>query len=854
MNTKKIIYFIPLLAILLFSIYLVDRDTNLLNDNSSEQKVPGIYEALSYMSAVRAYPAADIKPDGYTRAFEYSRRNLQADGKRDDQWTAIGPRNIGGRTLDMSLNQQNPNTIYAASASGGLWRSYQGGVGNEVWERIITGFPALAIGAVEVAPLDSNIIFIGTGECYGYGTYFPSVSFRATRGLNGMGILKSIDNGETWVKSLDWSYNQNRGIQRIKFDPFHTNIVWAATTEGTYKSTDTGESWELVHEVPMATDIAVHPEDSDIVFVACGGMFSDGNGIYRTLDGGDTWTKMDMGPSGPVTFGGKARIAIAPSSPNMVYASIGQSQSYGAQATWLCVSINTGDTWMVVNNQDYSSYQGWYSHYVGVSPFNAMKIFCAGIHLYQSENGGTNMTVKEGLISDWFHPDWLHLDHHDIEFHPTNPNIIYFAHDGGVHRTDDGGTNFYSCNWGYQTSQFYPGFSCSNTDSLFASGGLQDNFSCIWDGEPNWRRVVGGDGSHSAINQENNDIIYNSYQYLSMRLSYDKGYNYYDITPPNQGNTNFIAPYLLSPVDNTTIYAASSIVHKSINGGQSWSQTNTSSQFNNNPAMAMGLSSTDVNVVYVATTPWYTSHGIYKTSNGGIDWTDITADLPNRWPSDIHVDVNNHNIVYITYGGFGTSHLFKSSNGGMTWQDIGSLLPDIPGWAVMTDPLYPDNIYYGNEFGVYFSSDGGNTWEEFIEGLGDGVFAMDLKISESNRKLRVATHGNGVFERSLVGYQVGINEQGNSVSSIQNIKAFPNPFSNETTISYSVEKDGQVFIAIYNLNGNTICVLKDDVQNAGSYNIKWNGCSDKGIKTEPGTYICRTFIGGGQFSLKLIHN
>ncbi|MCG8604612.1 hypothetical protein MJD09_06365, partial [bacterium] len=288
----------------------------------SQLQVSGARRALDLLSDIRSYPNSDIPETGFFDGYVLSKQTLRK-GVRSVQkqpWRPIGPTNIGGRTLAIALNPQNPNTVYAGSASGGLWRSLSGGRGADAWEKIRTGFPVLGVSAIAMAANDSNTIYIGTGEMYGRAETFPGiVGDRTTRGSYGIGILKTTDGGLTWSKALDWTLNQRRGVQDVRIDPLDSNTVWAATTEGTYKSTDAGATWNLVLDVVMRTDIAMNPNDSDTVFVACGGMGSPGHGLYRTLDGGANWDKMDLlGPS--FTFLGKAKLGMSQSSPNIVYA------------------------------------------------------------------------------------------------------------------------------------------------------------------------------------------------------------------------------------------------------------------------------------------------------------------------------------------------------------------------------------------------------------------------------------------------------------------------------------------------------------------------------------------------------
>lgn len=859
---KKQILMITILAIFLSSLYLYFE----LNNNSTDKekkmslykkikleqeknrkerkKTPGSFHYLKLFNTLRSYPDQDIKRDAYASAVEHNRSMKHT--KNGEQWVSIGPKNIGGRTLDIAIDPSRPDTVFAASSSGGLWKSLCGGMGENAWSRIDIGYPGLAVSAVEIDPVCPDTIYIGTGEIYGYYESYPGVANRVTRGMYGIGILRSFDGGNTWSKSLDWSYDSNRGIQRIKIDPFDHKSVWAATTEGVYLSEDAGETWKQMMDIPMVTDLIIYPDLPDVIIAGCGGMWSTGHGIYRSSDRGITWNKFNF-TEGPVTFGGKVRLDYSRSSPNIAYASIGYSDGENLGATWLCKTIDYGASWTVVNTTNYADYQGWYSHFVAVSPHNPDIIFCGGIHLWRSVNGGSTMSYYEGTVTDQFDPDWLHLDHHDMEFHPLKNNIIYSANDGGIHRSDDGGITYVSCNWGYQTSQFYNGFTCSETDSLFAIGGLQDNYTCIYRGNENWDRVIGGDGSCSAMSQTDNNIVFGSWQYLNILKSVDKGYNF-DITstPGNTGTVNFISPYVICPSNPKIMYAGGSRIARSRDQGNNWS---VMSEFPVDlpvvcPAISMDVSRQNEQKLYVATIPVYSSGKIdkkvFRTDNGGSGWTDITTGLPNNNPTDIVTDPNNDNIVYITFGGFEQSQIFKSNDSGITWINISEGLPNIPGWSVIPDPFNPEHIYFGNELGVYFSPDGGSSWQLFSEGLGDGVFAMDMKISYSDKKIKLATHGNGAYERKLVSAISGIESEDDQIAdSYKLYQNYPNPFNNETIIKFSLNDPAISELSVYNSKGELVQNLFSGKLNKGTHSFTF-----KPDKINTGVYFYRLSVNG----------
>ncbi len=833
---------------------------------SRKSPVSGARKSLEFFSDVRSYPEADIPETGMAPAFAQLQqqqhelrltKNTNAAAPGD--WRAIGPHNIGGRTLALALNPMNTNTLYAGSASGGLWRSYSGGKGASAWKQVRTGFPVLAVSSIAIAPEDSNVIYIGTGEMYGNPVSHPGVlGERLNRGSYGIGVLKSTDGGFSWASSLDWLYNQRRAVQMVQLNPKRAATVWAATTEGTFRSYDAGASWQKVHDVVMATDLVISPLDTNIVIVGCGGMGSPGHGLYRSTDAGQSWEQAQI--PGVSTFNGKIRLSLSLSSPQIIAASIGRNNGsvfFRTDGTWLVKSLDSGDSWEVVSTQDYSSLQGWYSHDVAIHPADSGKVWTAGqpSTLYFSDNGGSNLdiAVNFGLALPHAESQQLglstkHADYHHIVFSPTDPEVIYFASDGGIFLSEDGGKTLQNCNRGYQTTQFYNGSSSSETDSLFALAGTQDNGSYAYEGDLFWRFIFGGDGGWTAMNQENNNRIFYSWQWLHIVRSLDKAnFNSFPIWPPNdEQTTNFIAPFILSPADNSTLYAASIFVFKRTSGtGATWEVMNNGLVIGENPAIAMVGSYQTADVLYIATSPGENSRGnIYKTEDGGVSWQMITQNLPDRFITDLAVDPEDDRRIFVALGGFGVPHLYNSDDGGETWQDIGSDLPDVPAWSVVVDPDYPQQLFAGNDLGIYFSSDNGETWQPHMVGLSDAVMAMDLTVSWSNRTLRMATHGNGFYESKLPTPEPTSVAASDVVvpGTIVLEQNYPNPFNPETRIRYYLQAGAHVELSVYNLRGQLVRNLVSERQQEGRRQAVWDGYNAQGKAVASGVYLYRLSI------------
>jgi len=793
-------------------------------ENEKEEKGEAA-QALGNWMEQRMYPGNTIPVNAYQAAFQnLQQQKLQSAQSFPGQWTAIGPKNFGGRTLCLAFNPQNSNTIFAGSASGGLWRSYTGGTGANAWQPIPTGFPVIGIGAIAISPVDSNTIYLGTGEVYNYQNTGTGFAIRTTRGTYGIGILKTTDGGLTWTQILPWQLNDLRGVQDIVINPQNPNTVFAATTEGTYRSLDAGITWTQVDSVLMATDINYMPIDTSVILLAAGNSFSANSGIYRSTNGGTSFTKITAGL--PASWSGKALISFSASQSNIVYASIADQLA----GIGLYKSIDGGITWSVANNTvNYPSYQGWYAHDVAVRPDDPLEVFCSGVDLYHSPNSGTTLSQ----VSYWYNwdfnattiggveglPDYVHADIHRIYWHPSNFDMIYFVTDGGIFRTTDDGATFEGCNGMYQTQQFYANFSNSSQDSLFAIGGMQDNATAVYEGNLGWRRVIGGDGVSTAIDPIDDNIVFGESQYLNMLRSDDHA-NFFNNLGVNGGTIqNFAGPFVLCHSNPNVMYAGSDYVEKSLDGGFNWIYTNGGLPLDGNPVLVLEASRTDENLVYAATSPVILSQvNLYKTTDGGNNWTDVTAGLPNRYIMDVAVDPLNNQTVYVAISGFGTDHIFKSTDAGATWNASSTGLADVPTNTICIDPLNSNTIYAGNDLGVFVSTDAGATWTDFNDGLYDATFVMDISVSTVNRKLRLATHGKGIYERPMLPVTVGLNDV---ITNGFELSANPNPVYDQTKISFSCSENEQLKISLYDAKGSVLKTINEQ-ESKKSFILKMN--------------------------------
>lgn len=800
-------------------------------NGSEKEKESGAGLAMDAWAYERSYPIGQIDVGAYEQAYYTSRSKYRLQKSDTNTWQSLGPHKAGGRTLCLAFHPTDPDIIYAGTSGGGLWRTEKGARDVIEWRHVPTGFPLLGVGAIHIDPANPDIILLGTGECYNsIGYAEPGTVNRLVRGMYGIGILRSEDGGSTWTRTLLLPNDQATGVSDFAISNQNPNVILASTSVGAYKSTDGGQSWRQVYEGNIVIDIEIHPDDDQQVIMSVGGLnLNDDpsqNGLYRSTDGGDTFSEITGGGL-PRTWSGNAKLTLDPQDGNTIIASIQEAaETRDITPRGLYRSTNFGDSWEHISDTNVALWQGWYSHDIAIHPERSNEMTYVGVDTWQSTNSGGTFLKKSrwdlwsiGTTGDESSPFYVHGDIHAVYYHPLNSDHIWLATDGGVFRSTDGGDTYKAMNNGLVVAQFYPNVSSSSTFPNYMIGGTQDNGTWKYDGTQ-WTRVHGGDGSYTAIDPTNGQLSYASSQFLNIVRSSDGFHTKSDITPRRIGigeRTAFIAPYELAPSSPNRMYAGRQRLYNSTASGFGWSATSSDPIENASVIVNLAISHQTHRTLYVATAPdplrGFGSPKLWKTENGGVSFTQMQG-LPDRVIKDIAFDPTDDQIAYVVFSGFHSEHMAKTTDGGASWQLVEGL-PNVPTNAILIDPANPNHIYVGNDIGVFFSEDAGGTWESMNEGLTDAIMVMHLHLSPANRKLRMATHGRGIYEADMV-YEVATSTDDWTSDGAFDIKIRPNPVQNALRVTWSDELLDFKKVEVYSANGSLLSNLDINRNNNGA--------------------------------------
>ena len=666
-------------------------------------------------------------------------------------WTWRGPGNVGGRVRSLVIHPTSPQTMWAGSVAGGIWKTTDGGAS---WSALDDFMANLTVSTMVIDPTNPSVLYAGTGE-----------GFYNFDGLRGAGIFKTTDGGTTWSQLSSTNNTSFYWVNRLAISPANNQVLLAATRTGIWRSTDGGSSWSQ----RLATSGFDSSDFLQVAFDPTNGnkAVASGKGgrAYYSTDGGLNWTAATK------SWGtGRVEFAYAPSNPSIVYASVDQG---GGQ---IYKSINGGQSYSLASasSDNYLSNQGWYDNTIWVDPANSDIVVVGGIDIWGSNNGGQSLI----RLSDWrcgglnststFCGGALsaHADHHTIVSHPgyngTTNRTVFFGNDGGIYKTQDIYTMEQYSGWqqlnnNFGVTQFYGG--AGNTTSGTVVGGTQDNGSLTDTGDPqSWNDMFGGDGGFSAADPTNQNYFYGEYTHLQIHRSTNGGesssYIWSGITDAQNSNALFIAPFILDPNNPNTMLAGGASLWRSTNvkaGTPTWTSIKGP---DTGKISAIAVAPGNSNVIWVG----YDNSKIYRTTNGTSatpTWTRMdntgTPTLPARYVTRITIDPDDSNKVYATFGGFSQDNIYRTTNGGSTWTDITGSgttgLPDAPVRSLVIHPSNSDWLYVGTEVGIFASEDGGTTWALPTDGPAN--VSVDELFWMGN-KLVAATHGRGMFEADTV--------------------------------------------------------------------------------------------------------
>jgi photosystem II stability/assembly factor-like uncharacterized protein len=686
------------------------------------------------------------------------------------QWRSIGPFR-GGRSCTVTGVPGKPNLYYMGATGGGVWRTMDGG---QSWESISDGWFGGSIGAVAVSEYDNNVIYVGGGEK----TVRGNVSY-------GFGMWKSEDAGKTW-KHI--GLKNSRHISRVRIHPKNPDLVYAAVLgdlfkssdeRGVYRSKDGGKTWERIlfaNADAGAVDLVFDPNNPRIMFASTwrvrrtpyslesGGEGSD---LWKTTDGGDTWTKITNKKGLPSGTWGIVGVTVSPANSNRVWAII-ENENGGVYR-----SDDGGDTWSKQNDDRNLRQRAWYYTRIYADTQDENIVYVVNVSYHKSTDGGR--TFKSNNAP--------HGDHHDLWIAPEDNQRMIIADDGGAQVSFDGGENW-STYMNQPTAQFYR----VTTDNHFPYriyGAQQDNSTVrIYhrtDGayitETDWEVTAGSESAHIAVDPLNNDIVYGgNYGGFLDKKDHKTGQrqavNVYPDNPMGHGaedmkyrfQWNF--PIFFSPHDPTKLYTLSNHVHISHNGGQSWETISPDLTRNDKSKLGPSggpITKDNTSVEYYCTlfagmeSPyekdliWVGSDDglVHMSKNGGKNWENVTPKNIPEWVmwNSIDPDPFTKGGAYITgtrykLGDY-KSYIYKTEDYGKTWKAIGAGIPDLHfSRVVRADPGRKGLLYCGTEGGMYISFDDGASWKPFQLNLPQ-VPITDLTIKDNN--LIAATQGRSFW-------------------------------------------------------------------------------------------------------------
>lgn len=822
-------------------------------EHPPKQESPKDLEPYDHWYTMRSYPEK-FQETSYLEGMGSIKEQAlsNADSRDVDlslDWQQEGPGNIGGRFNVLTQSPTSPETIYAGSANGGIFKTTDGG---DNWTPIFDALSYLAIGSITIDPTDESTIYVGTGDRnFGGGSHI------------GNGVYKSTDAGTTWESS---GLTETGIITRLIIDPTDTDKLYASTLgntyektsdRGIYRSADGGETWEnilFLSDSSGVIDMVMDPSDPNTLYASGFNRINlpfearisgPESKIYKTTDGGDSWTTLTTGL--PEEDESRIGLAISNDDPNTLYALYVSADDLNvkdiykttdAGANWTALNVHDGA--LSVPSDALGGF-GWYFGEIYLNPYDNEQLIIPGVDMFQSLDAGENWSLN---VPEWWTYE-VHADKHDIVFLDENSYII--ATDGGLYKTDNNGAIWEDIE-NIPVTQFYHIAVHPHEDGLYG-GGAQDNGSMSGNASSfdAWERLFGGDGFRVTFLDQDEGSAY--YETQRGNLYYvGAGGEYEDVAPPTPGEdrVNWDMPYVINETD-AELFAGTSRIQ--IMYGAPYGTYEYISDDLTRIGMGESLGRPSSHTISEIEQPIGHSDIIYAGTTDGLvwrgdrdgwswNWTNITGELPNRYVTGIRSSPNQPGTVYVSFSGYRyneeISYLYKSENFGETWTDISSDLPGITVNDILVVPTFEADQYLfaALDGGVYFSQNNGGNWDYVGTGLPLATIT-ELAFDYPNKKLIA-----GTYSRSMWSYDVSWIDGLVDVTSLKEapskkLTLYPNPVHDLVYFDRTNAEKIQLFDASGKL------VLEKKIQHFNAY----SQANLTGLKTGIYYYQIGTYSG-----------
>jgi len=827
------------------------------------QEARGREYPSDYFLLQRARPDGTIPTERFAAAVEelqleraLLRQQLTTSSAQD--WAPLGPYAIGGR-VNAIVAAAGGNPAYLGAANGGVWRSDDWG---DNWWPLTDHLGIFSVGSLALNPQNPNTLWCGTGDA------------NATiDGYDGTGLYVSRDRGVTWAHR---GLASTAHIAAVAVDPSDSNRIYvgamgkAFSTDpdrGFYRSLDGGLTWTrtlFVNDSTGVSEVVVNPAHPETVYCATWERvrrltyrraFGPGCAVWRSVDGGGTWTRIVNGlpPAGDNL--GRIAIAIAPSQPSQLYASVISGAISGYVGLGLYRTDDGGETWMRadqtgVHRNAFGGF-GWYFGHVAVSPLDPDDVWVGGVQLLHSTDGGTILNNETGTA---------HVDHHALWMDPLDPTRVYLGNDGGFYRAGVG-VGQWQKSQNLPISQFYAGtVDPGNANKVL--GGTQDNGTLKTETGPfGWGQILGADGFHVLVSPTNTSTLLAEWQYCSdksgVKRSVTNGASWmntggWGVTDRYNWNT----PIFQSPVNPAVLLSASHRVYRSTNGGGAW--TPISTDLTGAPAASVVYGTITTVAISAADSTLYlagTDNGrVWRSQDAGGTWQEITAGLPALYVTRVVADPADADLIYVSHSGFGQDfhepRVHRSTDRGTTWQSISGNLPDAPVNDLVVDPARPGTLYAGTDLGVFETRNLGGTWVP-LGGAMPIQPVWDLELHQASRGLYAFTHGRSVWRLDL--NTVSLAAPGSRATSGLALTAVaPNPARASARVGLALGARSQVAVIVFDAAGRRVRTLTRGWLEAGSHSLVWDTRDERGERVRPGVYFVRASDGSATRTQRLV--